>query len=71
MKKYIGIFVTLGLTFLAFAGGYAVLQYRTDKNEEKVEKHEVQIYDIKELDVRQSVIMERNTELIDKLEKRF
>jgi len=69
--KYIGIVITLVLTLLGFAVGYGMLQQKAETTAIIVEKHDEAIVEIKEIDIRQSMIMERNTQLLDKLEKRF
>ena len=71
MTKYIGIIVTIGLTIAGVIFGYGKLQEKTDNTEKKVEKHEERIEKMQEIDMRQTIMLEKNTMLIDKIEKRF
>ena len=64
MNKYIGVIVTLSMAILAFAVTFGVLKNKVEKHEEQIEKAAEDIVDIKMIDMRQTVILE-------KLEARF
>jgi len=64
MNKYIGTALTILLALLAFAVTFGAIKTTVEKNEERVEKAEEEIIDIKMIDMRQTVILE-------KLEARF
>ena len=71
MLKYLGVVITIILALLAFAVGYGVLQHKAETTAITVDRHDEEIMKIREIDVRQSTIMERNTQLIEKLEAKF
>ena len=64
MNKYIGIGVSIIFALLAFAVTFGAIQNKVDKHEEQIEKASEDIVDIKMIDMRQTVILE-------KLEARF
>lgn len=57
--KNLGIYITIGVLVVGAVSTYAVLKYRVDETEEKVEEHGSQIIRMRELDIRQSVILEQ------------
>ena len=69
--KYIGIIITVIVLIGGIIFGYGQLTTTVKKTEEKVEKHEVEIDKGKEVDIRQSMILERVTDNLDKLEKKL
>ena len=69
--KYIGIIITVSLALIAGFIGYGRLQMKAEKTEQIVEKHDVKINEAENINIQQSVIMERNLRLIEKLEKKL
>lgn len=81
MKNLLGI-ISLVLTTVVIIGGiaigYGILQEKTNKTETIVTNHSMRINTTEKLDVKQSILiehatqnLERNTQLIKKLEAKF
>ena len=68
--KYLGIIVTIVLALLALAVGYGMLQQKAETTSVVVEKHTDRLEKMQEIDMRQSIMLERNTMLIDEIERR-
>ena len=68
--KYLGIIVIIALALLALAVGYGMLQQKAETTAVVVEKHSDRLEKMQEIDMKQTIMLERNTMLIDEIEKR-
>jgi len=69
--KNLGVYVTIVMIAVSGILAYSQTKYKADTTEKIVEKHEVEIEDLEDFSIRQTMLMDRHIQVIEKLEKKL